>query len=289
MGSYDAAVSGARRRAAPALVLIAAMAASALLSCNRGAVGVDGELAEMPAIRRPDLLESTAPLLPFARPRPAEAAGLVVQTLAPGSGEAIEYGEIGRFHVIGSLASGKSFQNTYEEGAVVLRLLPPAVPPGFALGAAGMTAGERRRVEVPPALGYGDEGEPRLQVPPGARLLYEIDLISVVRDLEVRVLREGSASEPPLELGDSGTFAYTGVLASDGTVFDSSPPGEPRSFPLRQGGLIRGWLLGLPGMKVGEKRWLKIPPELAYGDAGSANIPPGAALIFEVELTAIAR
>ena len=79
---------------------------------------------------------------------------------------------------------------------------------------------------------------------------------------------------------------YTGRL-EDGSVFDSSlnPGREPFTFTLGAGSVIKGWDLGVLGMKVGGKRKLTIPPELGYGDQGAGGvIPPGATLIFEVEL-----
>jgi FKBP-type peptidyl-prolyl cis-trans isomerase len=89
---------------------------------------------------------------------------------------------------------------------------------------------------------------------------------------------------------------YTGWLydaaAPDhrGRQFDSSRErGQPLSFPLGGGRVIRGWEQGIPGMKVGGKRRLVIPPSLAYGSRGAGNgvIPPDATLLFEVELLAV--
>ena len=79
---------------------------------------------------------------------------------------------------------------------------------------------------------------------------------------------------------------YTGKL-EDGSIFDSSlnPGREPFSFTLGVGSVIKGWDIGVKGMKVGGKRQLTIPSELGYGDKGAGNvIPPGATLIFDVEL-----
>ncbi|HWN05938.1 MAG TPA: FKBP-type peptidyl-prolyl cis-trans isomerase, partial [Steroidobacteraceae bacterium] len=89
---------------------------------------------------------------------------------------------------------------------------------------------------------------------------------------------------------------YTGWLfdaaAKDqrGRKFDSSRDrGQPFSFPLGGGRVIRGWEQGVPGMKVGGTRRLVIPPALAYGTRGAGNgvIPPGATLLFEIELLAV--
>ena len=79
---------------------------------------------------------------------------------------------------------------------------------------------------------------------------------------------------------------YTGSL-EDGSIFDSSlnQGREPFTFTLGVGSVIKGWDLGVKGMKVGGKRKLTIPPELGYGDQGAGDvIPPGATLIFEVDL-----
>ena len=79
---------------------------------------------------------------------------------------------------------------------------------------------------------------------------------------------------------------YTGKL-EDGSIFDSSlnPGRAPFTFTLGVGSVIKGWDMGVKGMKVGGKRKLKIPAELGYGAKGAGNvIPPNAALIFDVEL-----
>ena len=79
---------------------------------------------------------------------------------------------------------------------------------------------------------------------------------------------------------------YTGKL-EDGSIFDSSlkPGRTPFTFTLGVGSVIKGWDLGVKGMKVGGKRKLTIPADLGYGNNGAGNvIPPNATLTFEVEL-----
>lgn len=86
--------------------------------------------------------------------------------------------------------------------------------------------------------------------------------------------------------GDAIATHYTGTLP-DGTKFDSSyDRGQPFSFILGGGMVIKGWDLGLVGMKVGGKRKLIIPPELGYGSRDMGAIPPNSTLHFEVELVA---
>ncbi len=106
-------------------------------------------------------------------------------------------------------------------------------------------------------------------------------------ELEVKILENGSG-EKESKNGDLLTVHYTGTL-KDGTKFDSSlDRKQPFSFKVGEGQVIEGWDQGLLRMKIGEKRKLTIPSELGYGQSGAGDvIPPGAVLIFEVELISI--
>lgn len=106
-------------------------------------------------------------------------------------------------------------------------------------------------------------------------------------ELRTEIMREGDGAEA--KNGDNVSVHYVGVL-EDGTKFDSSlDRGQPFVFTLGAGQVIRGWDLGVVGMKVGEIRRLYIPSEFGYGETGAGNglIPPNANLVFEVELLGI--
>jgi FKBP-type peptidyl-prolyl cis-trans isomerase len=111
--------------------------------------------------------------------------------------------------------------------------------------------------------------------------------------MQTTQLQAGSGAA--ISAGQIAVVQYTGwlyeVSAADakGRQFDSSrTTGQPFRFALGTGQVIKGWDQGVAGMKIGERRRLVIPAELAYGDSGAGGvIPPGATLVFEVDLVAI--
>jgi peptidylprolyl isomerase len=108
--------------------------------------------------------------------------------------------------------------------------------------------------------------------------------------LQITDVKLGTGASP--RLGAICVMHYTGWLYENGVKgakFDSSlDRGRPFEFPIGQQKVIAGWDKGIASMKVGGKRTLIIPPNLAYGPSGSPpSIPPNATLIFEVELLAV--
>ncbi len=118
-----------------------------------------------------------------------------------------------------------------------------------------------------------DRTKPEIDAPQGAA---PTDL--VVRDI---IVGDGAEASP----GDTVTVHYVGVEFESGEEFDSSwNRGESIQFPLR--GLIQGWQDGIPGMKVGGRRELVVPPRLAYGEGGG-HFLGGKTLIFVIDLIAV--
>ena len=106
-----------------------------------------------------------------------------------------------------------------------------------------------------------------------------------IQGMTVDILRPGTGDTA--KDGDTVTVNYLGRLP-DGKQFDSSyDRKQPFTFVLKQNTLVKGFYLGVVGMKIGEKRRLTVPPELGYGANGFLQIPANSSIIFEVELLAV--
>lgn len=116
--------------------------------------------------------------------------------------------------------------------------------------------------------------------------------IQQIEGVKITVLQEGAGDVA--KSGDTVAMNYTGKLMN-GTVFDSNVDPkfqhvEPFVFTIDVGMVIKGWDVGVTGMKVGEKRNLEIQPDYAYGATGAGGvIPPNATLSFDVELLGIKK
>lgn len=134
-----------------------------------------------------------------------------------------------------------------------------------------------------------ESAEPAASAAPASEAS-DAEEVEIVPGLTMRKLQNGYGRAAVA--GDYVTVHYTGWLYDDsapdgrGSKFDSSVDrGQPFQFTLGEGRVIKGWDEGVAGMIIGEKRELKIAPELGYGDRGAGSvIPPGATLLFEVEL-----
>lgn len=133
----------------------------------------------------------------------------------------------------------------------------------------------------------GQEKEERAQGAAQGPSGKEPQIVTTPSGLKYIDLVEGTGPSP--SPGDNCEVHYTGWF-ENGTQFDSSKGKAPFVFPIGQGRVIKGWDEGVATMKVGGKRKLIIPASLGYGDRGAGGeIPPGATLIFEVELLGIRK
>ncbi len=127
-----------------------------------------------------------------------------------------------------------------------------------------------------PPSGEDTSTKPKITVPDGPP----------PKQLEQQELVEGSGAEA--KAGDEVTVNYVGVGYDSGEEFDASWGREPFPFQLGAGAVIQGWDKGVAGMKVGGRRELTIPPNLAYGPAGyPPAIGPNETLIFVIDLLAV--
>ncbi len=269
------------------------------------------------------LLVACATQAPATPPTPAPGAageetlvttpsGLKYLELAPGVGPRAAPGDVVDVHYRGTLADGTEFDSSYARGDPLQFVLGEgAVIPGWDEVIALMRKGGKARLIIPPELAYGASGAGGV-IPPNATLTFEVELVDIRRGppaapatvetaaytttasgLKYHDLELGSGAEATP--GTTAVVHYTGWL-SDGTRFDTSllptrpmARQKPFEFRLGAGQVIAGWDEGIAGMRVGGRRQLVIPPQLAYGErgAGGGVIPPGATLIFEVELLAV--
>jgi len=199
---------------------------------------------------------------------------LVVEDIETGSGRKATDGDRVKVHyVLAEYKNGKEVEATWDQGKPFeFELGAGEVIAGWEQGVTGMKVGGRRELVVPSQLAYGSgalffvidllsidsspgskSGKPKPEVEvPGGPLPDEL----VVRDLE-----EGSGEE--VSAGDEIAVEYVGVNYKTGKEFEAVW-GKPRIFPLGTGEVIAGWEQGLKGMKVGGRRELIIPSDLAF-------------------------
>ena len=233
--------------------------------------------------------------------------GVKIEDFAVGTGPAIENGQFAFMHYTGWTSMGVQFDSSLDRGKPLeFPLGAGRVIKGWDVGVAGMKKGGRRRITIPPEMGYGARAMgPKL--PANSTLIFTVELVDMkdpppppkgpeafagapkrTFTTEGGVLVEvfGTGKGAKSKKGDTLAMHYTGTVKADGSQFDSSVPrGQPFSFPLGAGRVIKGWDEGLVDMQVGELRRITIPYALAYGETGRPpKIPPQSDLIFTVEL-----
>ncbi|MFI5454647.1 MAG: FKBP-type peptidyl-prolyl cis-trans isomerase [Isosphaerales bacterium] len=222
-------------------------------------------------------------------------SGLEYRDVKEGTGEAPETGQTCVVHYTGWLwengAKGKKFDSSLDRGTPFsFHVGEREVIKGWDEGVSTMKVGGIRELLIPAGLAYGARGAGGV-IPPDATLLFEVKLVEkwekTKSGLEYVDVKEGRGTAP--KAGQTCVVHYTGWLWQNnarGKKFDSSVDRrEPFSFRVSEGEVIKGWDEGVSTMKAGGKRRLLVPAKLGYGADGSPPvIPPGATLLFEVEL-----
>lgn len=165
---------------------------------------------------------------------------------------------------------------------------------GWDEGVVGMKIGGKRLLCLPPEYAYGEKGVG--PIPGNSTLLFEVELLKVDKPGAqpegkpmIEILEIAAGTGEGAKMGDTVEVHYTGTFPS-GEKFDSSrdPGRTPLKVEIGKTGLIKGFTDGLIGMKLGGKRKITIPYQLAYGEAGRPPaIPPKSTLVFELEIMSL--
>jgi peptidylprolyl isomerase len=226
-----------------------------------------------------------------------ETAELEYIEIEAGTGAQARPGDIVSVHYTGTLEDGTVFDSSIESGQPFTFMLGQGqVIAGWDQGIALMREGGKATFVVPPELAYGEAG--RDQIPPNATLTFEVELVEVIAAPEPSdiALEEYEVTESGLRYfdiepgtddspaaGDAVTLHFHGWL-EDGTSLGGTQDGPPASFQIGSNQVFPGLEEGVSTMQIGGQRQLLIPPELAFGEAGSSSIPPNATIILEVSL-----
>jgi len=253
----------------------------------------------------------------------APASTLQVKVLSDGEGPAVKKGEFLVADYLGQLwRDNKVFDNSYNRGPAGFRIGEGQVIPGWDEGLVGKKIGSRVLLVIPPDKGYGSKGQPDADIRADDTLVFVVDVLGAhaakaaasgqtvelssslpaVSGAAAPKIAIPRGEKPPTSLisqmvvkGDGPAVTkgqllvsqYTGVLWRDGKTFDSSwDRGQPASFGIGVGQVIKGWDEGLVGKPVGSRVLLVIPPGKGYGKSGApqASIRGDDTLVFVVDV-----
>ncbi|MEE1929164.1 FKBP-type peptidyl-prolyl cis-trans isomerase [Streptomyces sp. TRM 70351] len=254
------------------------------------------------------------------------SSDIAVQVLTAGTGATVAKGDYLQFNYLGQIwDTAKVFDSSFERGkASVFQIGIGQLIPAWDQVLVGKKAGSRIELGVPPAYGYGEQGQPQAGIEGDDTLVFVIDVVGTFngkssaqgeekpqdddalptvgtntdgaapaielpggqppKDLVADYVIEGDGAE--VESTDAVLVQYKGVLWDGGKEFDSTyGRGQLAQFGLD--GVVEGWSRGLTGKKVGSRVMIVVPPDLGYGESGQNEIPGGATLVFSVDILAV--
>jgi peptidylprolyl isomerase len=209
---------------------------------------------------------------------------LEVTDLKVGKGPEAKDGDLITVLYRGTLTDGTEFDSSKDRAPFNVVLGQGRVIKGWDQGLVGAKAGGKRKLVIPPELGYGDRDLD--VIPPNSTLIFEIDVLKIYKKgekqvLEITEIEAGEGQE--VKAGDTVNVNYKGTFLN-GKSFDSGN----FSFKVGSGQVIQGFDQGVTGMKKGGKRKVVVPPDLGYGARGAGSvIPPNSTLVFELEVVEI--
>jgi peptidylprolyl isomerase len=203
---------------------------------------------------------------------------LGITTLTPGSGPEAAEGDTVYVNYVGVRSEdGEEFDSNFGGEPLPVTLGAGGVIAGWDQGLVGSTAGERRQLDIPNDLAYGDQARGDV-IQAGDALTFVIDVLAVVPPtdpadapvttelpLSSELLEESTVEDlrvgegATLEAGDTGIFHLVAARADDGTELQSTWTGAPQAVPVVEGTLIDELITGLPGMQVGGRRLIRVP------------------------------
>ena len=229
------------------------------------------------------------------------ASGLQYLEITPGTGAAPQPGEIITMNYSATLPDGTELANTFTKNQPVKLVWGHKnLIPGWEEGVGLMKVGTKAKLVIPPELAYGANGSG--SIPPNTPLIIEVELLSAkpapvpVTVAPDQLTKTASGLQYyDITKGGGAEAVKNGNVTSDYSVWvktdtgynfvASSEGGAPLDFVVgRRDKVFPGWDEGVTGMKVGGKRQLIIPPELAMGTQGARDIPPNATLVMEIGL-----
>ena len=254
-------------------------------------------------------------------PSPLSAETIQSREVVQGDGRVFTGRNLMEFEIaLYNGGSGALLQQTAFDGSESPKeFFGPDKFPSFCVALAGTKEGSRVVAIIPPEQAHEGQGVPQLGVGPTDSFIFVFDIRKVFLDqatgiavaaesglptvvttaegipgvtipktappeeLRIAQLIRGEGDE--VQLGQLVTMHYSGFLWSDSDKFDSSwDTGEPAQFTMQEGGLIDGFLKAVVGQPVGSRIIAVIPPAQGYRDAGAGTIPPGATLVFVIDI-----